>query len=323
MNRNFMELLDARWGAGGRVCVGLDPVLERIAPCYSHLAHSRAGIPEDAWKVYDFCMKVAEATKDFALAFKTNYAFFAKALRKKALPEMQKLIVMLHDYFPDIPVIVDLKRGDIGKTNDGYVAEAFDVLVADALTISPYFGLEANRPFLDRADRGVIVLVRTSNDGAEEFQNLPVRVSIEFAKKLGTLQLPYVSNEIELDHFAPFYKVVAYNVAHEWDYNGNCAVVVGATAPEELAQVRRIVGDDMWILIPGVGAQGGSLAEAVRNGINSRGRGVLINNSSALMYAYEKRPDLEPHQFADAARDVAVQMYRTINAILDDRPIVR
>ncbi len=164
---------------------------------------------------------------------------------------------------PEVPIILDAKRADIGKTNEGYAEFAFDHLQVDAITVQPYFGHEAMEPFLRRADKGVIVLCKTSNQGSGEFQNLTVS-----------------------DTQKPLYQTVAENVAdrNTWNRNQNCSLVVGATYPEELMKVRDLVGD-MNILIPGVGAQGGSLGVALKSGMNRRGTGHIINTSSGAMFA--------------------------------------
>lgn len=160
---------------------------------------------------------------------------------------------------PDIPIILDAKRTDIGNTNRGYARMAFDVLGADAITVNPYFGGEALKPFLDRADKGVIVLCRTSNPGAADFQSVMDEGNCE-----------------------PLYERVAKH-ALEWNKNGNVALVVGATAPSELAHVRKIVGD-MPILVPGIGAQGGELEATVRAGLDSTGFGMIINSSRGIIF---------------------------------------
>lgn len=185
--------------------------------------------------------------------------------------------------YPHIPVILDAKRADIGSTNDGYVKATFDLMGADAITVHPYLGKEALKPFLDRKDKGTIVLVRTSNPGAGEFQDL-------------------TPGETGL----PLYQVVAKNVASSWNENGNCCVVVGATYPKELAEVREIVGN-MPILIPGVGAQGGDVEAVVKSGQDSRGMGMIINSSRGIIFA-SKNED-----FAQAARKATVKLRDEVN----------
>ena len=176
-----------------------------------------------------------------------------------------------------MPIILDAKRGDIGNTNEGYVKMTFDKLGVDAITVSPYLGKESLEPFLQRSDCGIIVLVKTSNPGAGEFQDLIVYPERSRRGK-------------------PLYQVVAKRIATDWNTNGNCAVVVGATYPEELLQVRKIIGD-MPILIPGIGAQGGNVLETVKNGVNSKKQGIIISSSRGIIFASNPREaTLKLHQ---------------------------
>jgi orotidine-5'-phosphate decarboxylase len=186
----------------------------------------------------------------------------------------------IYEAASDVPIILDAKRGDIGNTNEGYARMAFDALRVDAITIQPYQGKEAFGPFLSRADKGNIVLCKMSNAGSEEFQSLDV------AGK-------------------PLYMHVAERVAAEWNTNGNCCLVVGATYPEELEQVRAIASD-IPLLIPGVGAQGGDLEATVRA---AKGK-MFINVSRAVLYA-SSNPD-----FAEAARAQALTYDGAIRAVL-------
>jgi orotidine-5'-phosphate decarboxylase len=178
-------------------------------------------------------------------------------------------------------VILDAKRGDIGSTAQHYAAEAFDRYQADAVTANPYLGRDSVQPFLDRKDRGVVILCRTSNPGAGDFQDLDIGG-------------------------APLYKHVAETIARDWNGNGNCALVVGATWPEQLRDVRAIVGE-MPLLIPGVGAQGGDVESVVTNGRTSNGAGLIISSSRAILYASTG------DDFADAARSAAMELRDTIN----------
>ena len=277
--RNFRELLEARWASGRSVCVGLDSEPAKIPES----ARRDGGI---ANTIVAFNHAIVEATCDSACAFKPNIAFYA-ALGTEGLTALHRTIVDIHIIAPGVPVIVDAKRGDIGNTNLGYVEEAFGFLQVDAITVSPYLGREALRPFLDRGDKGIIVLCRTSNPGAGEFQDLLVPVA-------GTA------------HRVPLYQYVAHRVATEWNQSGNCALVVGATCPRELGMVRRIVGD-MPILIPGIGAQGGDVEATVKAGMDSRGEGMIINSSRGIIFA-SKDAD-----FAEAAAREAKKLNDLIN----------
>ncbi len=191
-------------------------------------------------------------------------------------------MLRIHTVAPDVPVILDAKDMDIGNTNTGYVRMAFEYCQADAITINPYLGMEAAQPFLDQKDKGIIVLCRTSNKGSGEFQDLLIKSDM------------------------PLYQYVASRVAKYWNKNGNCALVVGATYPNELAQVRRIVGD-MPILIPGIGVQGGDVEATVKAGRDSRGQGMIINASRSIIFA-SNGPD-----FAEAARRETLKLHNLIN----------
>jgi orotidine-5'-phosphate decarboxylase len=183
-------------------------------------------------------------------------------------------------------VILDAKRGDIGSTAAHYAAEAFDRYRADAVTANPYLGRDSVQPFLDRADKGVVVLCRTSNPGAADLQDLGVRDAGGRER--------------------PLYRHVAETVARDWNGNGNCALVVGATWPRQLREVRAIVGD-MPLLVPGVGAQGGDVEAVVRNGCDGNGRGLLVSSSRAILYASAGE------DFAQAAAAAARDLRDAIN----------
>lgn len=282
----FFETLDKRWAAGARVCIGLDPDLEKIPAC----AHGNFGY---------FLKEIILATHPMALAYKPNIAFFSGKQAKIRRAWLKDAIRLIRQVAPDVPVILDSKRGDIGNTNVGYVAEAFESFKVDAVTVHNYLGMEAMKPFLDQKDKGIIVLCRTSNPGAGEFQDLLVMPPIESAARWN---IRYQSMR--------FYEYVAYRVSREWNYNGNCALVVGATAPEQLKEVRDIVGDDMPILIPGYGKQGGDLKASVENGVNSRKSGIIINESSRVIFASNGL------DFAEAARTRVIDTTRKMNTIL-------
>ncbi len=255
---NFMQALKTRWtDADTLVCVGLDPDPARFP----------AVLAGDADAVFTFCRAIVDATADLACAFKPQIAHFAALRAEDAL---ERLIAHIHDAHPGVPVILDAKRGDIGSTAQRYVVEAFERYGADAVTLNPYLGRDSIQPFLDRADKGVILLCRTSNPGGADFQNLDC----------GGL---------------PLYQRVAGTIARDWNAHGNCALVTGATFPAELGQVRRIVGD-MPLLVPGIGAQGGDVEAVLREGADSAGAGLMISSSRAILYASAEA------DFADAAR---------------------
>lgn len=303
--RNFREMLEAQWTKGNFVCVGLDSEILKVPACLCY-DRGREGA------IVAFNRAIVEATRDLVCAFKPNFAFYLE-LGEEGLRVLCQTVAHIHEVAPDVPVILDAKFGDIGNTNKGYAAFAFDVLGADAVTVHPYLGGEALAPFLERKDKGVIVLCRTSNQGAGEFQNGEVRISTEgtfresFGEaKLSNFSVNQPSSGLTTYVYGSVYRYVALRVANEWNKNENCAVVVGATYPEELGKVREIVGD-LPILIPGIGAQGGDVEKTVKAGRDSRGKGMIVNSSRGIIFA-SPGPD-----FAEAARREAEKLHDAIN----------
>ncbi|HEX9037832.1 MAG TPA: orotidine-5'-phosphate decarboxylase [Ktedonobacterales bacterium] len=268
----FIETLRQRWeSTGSLVCVGLDPELERIP---ASAGVSRVSMQAVAGPVHGpdseierrllaFTQAIVRATADLVCAYKPNSAFFEQ-YGVAGIRALKWIISYIHTRYPGVPVILDAKRGDIGSTSAAYARFAYDYLDADAVTLHPYLGRDALAPFLERADRGALILCRTSNPGGGEFQDLRVAT---------------VDGETQ-----PLYERVAQSVAREWNERGNCGLVVGATYPDELRQVRQIVGD-IPILVPGVGAQGGDVERVVRLGRDSRGHGLIISLSRSVLYA--------------------------------------
>lgn len=272
--RHFMDLYRARAALGNAVCVGLDLDFG-LFPEY--LKHRKAD-PEI--RLYDFAESIIEKTHDIVLAYKPNIAFY-EAYGQAGLSALMRIIAFIRDIAPDVPVILDNKRGDIGNTNLGYVHSAFELFGADAVTVHPYLGAEALKPFLEREDKGIIVLCRTSNKGAGEFQDRQVILEKDPVRWIGLK---------DSARAMPLYQFVAYRISTYWNKLGNCALVVGATYPDELGQVRQIVGD-MPLLIPGIGAQGGDVEAVVRNGRDSNGHGMIINSSRGIIYAEDPRAE--------------------------------
>lgn len=272
---SFITRLETCWQHGNLLCVGLDSDYEQLPDII------KAGRPvEDA--LFHFNREIIDATHDLVCAYKPNSAFY-EAQGEAGVRALFHTVRYVRERYPHIPVILDAKRGDIGSTNTGYVQSAFDYLGVDAITVHPYLGREALAPFLARKEKGIIVLVRTSNPGAGEFEDLPVGPEQE-----------------------PLYMVVARRVAQEWNSSGNCAIVVGATYPDELRRVRSLVGD-LPILIPGIGTQGGEVAATVKAGQDSRGQGMIISASRSIIFASRGS------DFADAARMAAEQLQAEIN----------
>ncbi|MEM7282036.1 MAG: orotidine-5'-phosphate decarboxylase [Pseudomonadota bacterium] len=266
---SFRQKLKQAWeNNNSLVCVGLDPDMHRLPE----------GLSRDKTGLLEFCTSIIDATADLVCAFKPQIAYFAALSAEDVL---LKTMDYIRDNYPDVPIILDAKRSDIGSTAKQYALEAFQRFGADAVTVNPYLGGDALAPFLEHADKGVILLCRTSNPGAAEIQDL----------------------EIEGE---PLFLRVAEKAANEWNYNSNCALVVGATWPNQLRRVREIAGN-MPILVPGVGAQGGSAAEVVNNGTDADGAGLIINSSRGVIYASQRT------DFPDAARQEAKKLRDLVN----------
>jgi orotidine-5'-phosphate decarboxylase len=274
--RNFRELLEARWKKGLFLCVGLDTDLEKVPD-----ALRPEGTRE---KVIAFNRAIIDATADLVCAFKLNSAFY-EAYGDEGFAALRDTILYIQSAAPEVPVILDSKRADIANTNERYARSAFEYMRADAITVNPYLGNDALQPFLAHKDKGIIVLCHNSNPGSGEIQELEVAGE-------------------------PLYKVVARLIATKWNTNGNAAVLVGATFPDELAEVRRIVGD-VPILLAGIGAQNAVLEKCVEAGKDSRGQGLIINASRSILYASD-RPD-----FAEAARAKAIEYDGAIRDALE------
>ena len=271
----FIDKLRARWDAANSlVCVGLDPDPAKFPDAFVD--------DEDA--LFAFCRDIADATAEFACAFKPQIAYFAAHNGGEAA--LQRLIAHINGAHPEVPVILDAKRGDIGSTAEQYAVEAFDRFGADAVTLNPYMGRDSADPFLQRNDRGCVFLCHTSNPGARDFQELIVSDGSGGSE--------------------PLYQRIARTIADEWNADGNCALVVGATFPQELKVIRGIVGD-MPLLIPGIGAQGGDVEATVRNGRTADGTGLMINSSRGILYASGGA------DYAEAAADAAKTLRDEIN----------
>jgi orotidine-5'-phosphate decarboxylase len=286
--RNFMQLLQARWDEGKFLCVGLDSSLAKLP---AHLQDREHFAESDAQRVFN--KAIVDATHDLVCAYKPNLAFYTPGNGAYVLRDT---ILHIRKVAPGVPVILDAKWGDIGNTNNGYI-EHLRWYGADAVTINPYVGadevsVDGIQPFLDLADTGVIVLCKTSNKGSGQFQDLSVRLQ-------GNPDKLYNYDEQEW----PLYKVVARTIAREWNVNGNCGLVVGATYPEVIGDIRKTVGDGVYFLLPGVGSQGGKAGNVVQSAANSQGQGFLVNNGSAVLFASGGE------DFADAARKAAQQTH--------------
>jgi orotidine-5'-phosphate decarboxylase len=269
------ELLTGHFARGRHLVVGLDPDPGRIPE-----AVSPGGAPAE--RVVEFNRRIVEATAEVAAAYKPNSAFY-EALGEDGFYVLEETVATVRRRAPGAAVILDAKRADIGSTNAGYVAAAFDRLDADAVTVHPYLGGEALAPFLERGEKLVFVLARTSNPGAGELQDL-------------------VADGV------PLYRHVARAVAREWNSNGNCGLVVGATYPEEMRAIREDVSGEMPILVPGVGVQGGDVTAVVSANREAGSNAFLIAASRSILYASAGE------DFADAARAAAEALDAEIRA---------
>jgi orotidine-5'-phosphate decarboxylase len=265
----FIEKLARRWGqADTLLCVGLDPDPTRFP------AHLRGR--DDA--IYAFCRAIVDATAGLACAFKPQIAYFAAA---RAEDQLESLIAHCRQHHPEVPVILDAKRGDIGSTAEQYAREAFERYGADAVTLSPFMGFDSIEPYLAYADRGAFLLCRTSNAGGNDLQMLDVG-----GEKL--------------------FERVARLAESAWNRNGQLGLVVGATYPAELARVRALA-PTLPLLVPGIGAQGGDVQASVQAGRNAQGAGMVINSSRAILYAGSGE------DFAAAAAEAAHRTRDEIN----------
>ncbi|MBO5309013.1 MAG: orotidine-5'-phosphate decarboxylase [Lentisphaeria bacterium] len=266
----FMEKLKKAARANNSlVCVGLDPDLKKLPEC----------LKNEKYPIFAFNKAIVDATKDYVCCYKPQAAYYAG---QSADDELKMTIDYIHENYPEIPVILDVKRGDIGSTADMYAKEAFCRYNADAVTVNPYMGFDTLKPFLDYADKGVIILCRTSNPNSGDLQNLVCDGKM-------------------------IYEHVALYARDKWNYNGNIAIVIGATYPEELQHIRQLC-PEMTFLVPGVGAQGGDVEKVVRYGCDAEGLGMAINSSRGIIYA-SKGED-----FAAASGNAARELRDLINS---------
>jgi orotidine-5'-phosphate decarboxylase len=245
--KTFAErLIHAQRSSGSLVCVGLDPDVAKLP----------ADFQDAPAPLYAFNRRVIDATFDIAAAYKPQIAFYSAL---SAEDQLTLSIRYIRERAPSALVILDAKRGDIGNTTEAYVREAFDRYGADAVTVNPYMGADSVRPFLARKDRGAALLCRTSNSGAKDFQDL-------------------------LFDGLPLYRHVAQHADSQWNQHGNLMLVVGATVPREMAELRA-AHPRVPFLVPGIGAQGGDLTATLNAGLDADGAGLLISASRGVIYA--------------------------------------
>jgi len=272
----------ARLGAAERdnrsmLCVGLDPDPAKFP------LHWRG----DSSKIFEFCAAIVDATADLVIAFKPQIAYFAA---HRAEDQLERLIAHMHRVAPQVPVILDAKRGDIGNTAEQYAIEAFERFGADAVTLSPLMGWDSVQPYLKRHGKGAFLLCRTSNPGGGDLQN----------QRLA-----------DLPGQPALFEHIATLANGPWNLNGQLGLVVGATYPSEIERVRALA-PQLPLLIPGVGAQGGDAAATVRAGWRGNAQHTLapivVNSSRAVIYA-SSGPD-----FAQAARAEALKTRALLQA---------
>jgi orotidine-5'-phosphate decarboxylase len=240
------RLREAHLATDSLVCVGLDPDIDKLP----------AELRDDPQPLLAFSRRIVDATLGIAAAYKPQIAFYS-ALGKEG--ELAASILYIRERAPAALVILDAKRNDIGNTAQAYAREAFERYGADAVTVNPYMGEDSVRPFLARPDRGAVLLCRTSNAGARDFQDL------------------LIDGE-------PLYKRVAERAAAHWNERQNLMLLVGATCPAEMAELRR-AHPALWFLVPGIGAQGGDLDATLSAGLDAQGAGLLISSSRDIIYA--------------------------------------
>ena len=273
----FLEQLrNAQQQNNSMLCVGLDPLPQRLP----------AGLG-----LLDFCIKIVEATADLVCAYKPQIAYFAA---QRAEGELEKVIAAIRLIAPNVPVILDAKRGDIGSTAEQYALEAFERYGADAVTLSPFMGFDSIEPYLHYPDKGAFLLCRTSNAGGADLQNHRLA---------------------DVDGQPSVFEHIARLAQGAWNTNGQLGLVVGATWPEEIARVRAIA-PRLPLLIPGIGAQGGDPTEAVRAGWRPNAP-IIVNSARAILYASGDA------DFAEAARSVAEHARDALNAASDQVPGTR
>ena len=276
----FTQLLSAAQRTNNSLlCVGLDPDLAKLP---THLQ----GKPD---AVFEFCAAIVDATADLACSFKPQIAYFA-AMGAEAT--LERLMAYMRERAPNVPVILDAKRGDIGSTAQQYAREAFERYGAHAVTLSPFMGRDSVEPYLEYTDKGVFLLCRTSNPGGSDLQNQ---------------RLADVPGQPKL------FEHLAHLAQTEWNTNGQVGLVVGATFPAEIARVRELA-PTVPLLIPGVGAQGGDADATVRVGATANGMAV-INSSRAILYASSGA------DFAQTARAAALATRDLLNAASSARAV--
>jgi len=282
MSQNpFYQKLQKNWSNGKLMCVGLDVDLAKFP---KHLD----AVTQIDMRILEFNRHIVEATHEYACAYKLNSAHYER-IGLDGYSALKSTIEYIRAAHPDVLVILDAKRGDIGDTNEYYAEAVFDELGADVVTVHPYMGHESLEPFLRRADKGVIVMGANSAHGAGEIQDLIVGKASE-----------------------PLYQYICRLVAEQWSSFGNCSVTAGADNPEKLREIRAVVGG-MPILLLGLGTQGGDLEECIKAGAGKDTFGLIVNSSRAILYASDGM------DYGDAAHVVARTMNEALKKAYEQR----
>lgn len=320
----FREQLQTKWDEGKFVCLGLDTDLTKLPP---YLLEKHKDYPADA--AFIFNEEIIQATKDLVCAYKPNIAFY-EGEQGGMMDTLEDTIGVIRNDAPDVPIIGDAKRADIGNTNKGYAKMAFELYGFDAITTNPYFGHDTYPPFLNYEGKGLIVLCKTTNKEAAIYQDTPTTVEYyaqvqqangtalteeEYQLALGaqesragqeyyrrTYGIELARNQI------PMFFLVALKTATLAKENPNIGLVVGATHPESFEPVRRLA-PDVPFLIPGIGTEGGDLEKTLKYAPDKNGRGMIINSGSAIIFASSGE------DFAQAARFKALELHNQIEEL--------
>ncbi len=252
----FEKLNNAATQNNSLLCIGLDPEFEKLSPEFKTQENPQ----------FEFNKKIIDETHDLVCVYKPNSAFY-EARGAQGITDLKMTCEYIAQQYPEIPVLLDFKRADIGNTNNGYVAFAYEYLRVDAVTLHPYLGSEAIKPFLDQTDKGNFILCRTSNLGGGELQDLEINSEA-------------------------LYKHIARLATENWNGNNNVGLVVGATYPDQLKSIRAIA-PDMVFLIPGIGAQGGDLENTLKNGLRNDKKGLIVSSSRGIIFSESPRAEAQ------------------------------
>lgn len=301
MNKiSFIDQLQKKWDEKKFVCVGLDPIVEKLPDHLKNLSNPTQGFKQ-------FLTEIIDSTADLVCCFKPNIAFYEGDIESERV--LVEITEYIHTKYPDIPVLVDAKRGDIGNTNTFYAKSLWDRYNFDAATLQTYLGPSTYAPFLEDKTKGLLVLCKTSNPDAATYQDLIIDLNESCERGLVSeeekkeLIMTTGRDKIEL------YLLVAWRHGKLNQQNPNIGIVVGATHPETFAPIRKVYGEGM-ILIPGVGTQKGGLEQTLRFAPNLKKQGMIINSSSAIIFADRSK------NFAISTRAKALKLSKQIQQCL-------